>query len=354
MENKIFIVEYQYFKVLLMLRGILKYNIMETKFGFTSLTISEFETWIKQQNVARTVLFIQEHHTFSPSYIHFKGDNHFDLQKGMKNHHVNNNGWSDIGQHFTIFPDGQVMTGRSLEHSPACIYGNNKHAICIENIGFFDSGKDEMTSKQRDSIVRATAALCERFNIPVSTDRVVYHHWFDLSTGARTNGSGVTKSCPGTNFFGGNTIAACEQNFLPLVANSIGQTITGDMSSTIQGYGYVTATKLNIRKGAGSSFDKVGQTSLGAILRIYEEKNNWYRISENNEEWVSGNYVKDVKRATVNANVLNVRSGPSTQFHVVGSVVKNQEVFAYEEENNWSQINIDEQWVSNRYLDFTS
>src|SRR5690554_7516062 len=26
-------------------------------------------------------------------------------QKAMKDHHINANGWADIGQHFTIFPD---------------------------------------------------------------------------------------------------------------------------------------------------------------------------------------------------------------------------------------------------------
>ncbi len=327
---------------------------MKTKFGFTSFTVSEFERWIQQQNIARTVLFVQQHHTFSPSYIHFKGDNHFDMQKSMKNHHVNNNGWSDIGQHLSIFPDGRILTGRDFERSPACIYGNNKHAICIENIGFFDTGEDEMTDLQRQSIIAVTAALCKRFNVPVSTDRIVYHHWFNLSTGARTNGGSGTKSCPGTNFFGGNKVSDCEQHFLPLVAAAIGQPITGEISSSIIGYGYVTANLLNIRKGASSSFERVGQTSLGAVVRIYEEKNNWYRISENKEEWVSGNYVKEIKRATVNAHVLNVRSGPSTKFHVVGSVVKNQEVFAYEEKNGWSQISLDEQWVSNSFLDFTS
>lgn len=325
---------------------------METKFEFTLLTVSEFETWIKNQNIARTILFIQEHHTFSPNYIHFKSDNHFDLQKGMKNHHVHNNGWSDIGQHFTIFPDGKIMTGRSLERSPACIFGNNKHAICIENLGFFDDGKDQLTTAQQDSIVKTTALLCERFNIPVSTDRIVYHHWFDLNTGARTNGSGITKSCPGTNFFVGNTLEDCENHFLPLVASATSQSISGSITSTLKKYGSVTANKLNIRNGASSTFNKIGQTELGAILRIYEEKNNWYRISQNNEEWIFSNFVQDVKRATVNANTLNVRSGSSTQFNVVGSVVKNQEVFVYKEENNWSQIGIDEQWVSSTFLDF--
>ena len=66
---------------------------------------------------------IQQHHTFIPSYIHFTGMNHFDWQLVMKKYHVNENGWADIGEHFAIFPDGEIVTGRSMETSPACIRG---------------------------------------------------------------------------------------------------------------------------------------------------------------------------------------------------------------------------------------
>ncbi len=326
---------------------------METKFGFTLMTASEFETWINQQDVARTVLFLQEHHTFSPSYQHFNGSNHFKLQRGMKNHHVHNNGWSDIGQHFTIFPDGKVATGRSLERSPACIRGNNNHAICIENVGFFDTGEDDMTPEQQDSIVRISAAICKRFNIPISSSRIVYHHWFDLDTGSRTNGSGTTKSCPGTNFFGGNKVPDCEANFLPLLSGALGEPITGVMGSPPIKYGYVTANILNIRKGPRVTFGKVGQATLGSVLRVYKEENRWYKISKSKEEWVFGNFVKDVQRAVVNADVLNVRSGPSVSFNRVGSVVKDQEVFVYKQKGNWSKISLDEQWVSSRFIDFS-
>ena len=75
---------------------------MKKKYGFTLLSPLEFETWIGQQAVARTVLYIQEHHTWSPSYVHFTNDNHFELQRGMQNFHKNVNGWMDIGQHFTF------------------------------------------------------------------------------------------------------------------------------------------------------------------------------------------------------------------------------------------------------------
>jgi len=323
---------------------------MTTKFGFTLMTPTEFKIWIKQQNIARTVLFIQQHHTFLPSYEQFRGDNHFSIQRGMKNFHVHNNGWSDIGQQFSIFPDGKIATGRSLESSPACIRGNNANSICIENVGDFDTGKDQMTAEQRDSILTVTAALCDRFSVPVDTDHIVYHHWFDLSTGDRTNGSGSTKSCPGTNFFGGNTVANCNINFIPEVQSKIGEaTLTANITNPML-YGYVTADALNIRKGPSSSFGRLGTTTLGSILRVYLKKGNWYKISKSKDEWVYGNYVKEVKRATVNADVLNVRSGPSTSFRIVSTVLENKEVFVYEEDDNWSRIGLDQQWVSSRFI----
>jgi uncharacterized protein YraI len=325
---------------------------MKTKYGFSLMSISEFEEWIGGQDVARTILFLQMHHTYIPAYIHFDGNNHFEKQRAMRNHHVVDNGWSDIGQHFTIFPDGKISTGRSLERSPACIYGKNSHSLCIENLGNFDIGKDAMTDAQKNAIVRVSAALCKRFNIIPNTDRIVYHHWYDLRNGNRTNGGSYTKSCPGTNFFGGNSVEDCETYFIPLVKAAIdGVLPDNNPPSTLLKYGSVKASRLNIRDGAGTSFVKIGQTTYGAILRIYEEKNNWYRISKSKEEWVYSNYVKDVKRAVVNANTLNVRSGPSAHYHKVASVHKNQEVFIYEEKDGWCRIGIEDLWVYKRYLD---
>ena len=156
---------------------------MNSKFGFIKYSIQEFEDWIGTLSLARTVLHIQQHHTFNPNYPLFKGNNHFELQRGMKNYHVNQNGWSDIGQHFSTFPDGSILSGRALENSPACLFGQNANSICIEHLGNFDLGKDVMTPEHRETIVRMTAKLCGRFNLSINTNSILYHHWFDLSTG---------------------------------------------------------------------------------------------------------------------------------------------------------------------------
>lgn len=326
---------------------------METKYGFTKMDIAEFENWIANFRVGRTILFLQQHHTYSPSYQHFDGVNHFHLQKNMKDYHVGTNGWMDIGQHFSIFPDGTILTGRSLELTPACIYGNNSAAICIENVGFFDVGNDVMTQLQSDSIVRATAAICKKFSIPVSTDKIVYHHWFHLSTGVRNNGTGGNKTCPGTNFFGGNKVTDCELNFLPLVRNAV----TGSVSPApvLLKYASVTANFLNVRIAPSGYAQKASDREpliLGSVLRVYEEQNSWYRISSSQQHWVSARYTDDVERALVNATVLNVRSGPSTAFEKVGSYLKNQEVFIYEKSNGWCKVSLDNKWVKESYLDY--
>jgi hypothetical protein len=44
---------------------------MESKYGFVKMTIAEFGSWILSQRIARTILTVQQHHTWSPNYTHF-------------------------------------------------------------------------------------------------------------------------------------------------------------------------------------------------------------------------------------------------------------------------------------------
>lgn len=254
-----------------------------SKWGFQKLNISEFENWLGQISVGRTILYLQQHHTWNPDYTMFNGKNHFDLQQAMKNHHVNTNGWMDIGQHFTTFPDGTILTGRSLEHTPACIYGFNTFALCIENLGNFDLNKDQMTIAQQDAIVKMTAILCQKFSIPVNSAKIVYHHWFNLATGDRNDGAKNNKTCPSTNFFGGNKVANCEENFLPKVNAFLSDNQLTDLKSLIK-YVYVIANKLNIREKANVNSKIAGNpVTLGSILRVYEVNNGWLRISRSQQ-----------------------------------------------------------------------
>lgn len=328
---------------------------MTEKYGFKKIEVHEFEDWISNINVGRTVMKIQQHHTYIPSYVHFNGNNHFERQLAMKNYHIHQNGWQDIGQHFTIFPDGKILTGRSLEKSPACITNQNANSICIENFGNFDLNGDVMTDAQKETIIAVTAALCKKFNLSVNSNSIVYHHWFRLDNGFRNNGTGNNKSCPGTNFFGGNKVSDFNQHFVPFVAAKLnGHSKKTDGTSIIK-YVSVTASLLNIRTGPTATSAKVKDRpniEIGGILRVYEEQDNWYKISNSLEHWVSGRYTNEVKRATVTTKSLNVRTGPGIHYPKTSSILKDEEVFVYKEINGWSKIGIDDRWVKKQYLLF--
>lgn len=177
----------------------------------------EFFSWLSKQKVARSINRIQLHHTWNPAYRHFTGSNHFSLQSGMQDSHKLR-GFVDIAQQFTIYPDGKVMTGRSLDIIPAGIKGANTGAICIEVLGNFDKGGDIMAEVQQKAVIQAVRALLDRFKL--SADLAITYHcwWTDGGTGLGDYVPGKSaKSCPGTNFFGGNTKGAFAKNLLPFL-----------------------------------------------------------------------------------------------------------------------------------------
>lgn len=120
------------------------------------------------------------HHTWKPDHKDFTGSNHRALQDGMRNYHVKTNGWSDIAQHITVFPDGKIMVGRDFNRDTASILGYNRYAFMVENVGNFDKGHDQFTGEQR------------RVNVEIA-------RWFH-SKGKyiRFHNENAGKSCPGT------------------------------------------------------------------------------------------------------------------------------------------------------------
>jgi len=327
---------------------------MKTESGFTLMDAGEFVDWLHQQEVTRIVALIQNHHTYIPSYAHFNGSNHFARLRAMRDYHVGHNGWSDIAQNFTTFPDGTIATGRPLQAVPVGIKGHNARGICIEHLGNFDAGQDTMTAAHRDTIILINAALCRKFNLTPSIDTIVYHHWFDLNTSQRTGGSGVTKTCPGTAFFGGNTEEHARNNFIPLINQKLNHlsgasTPQPHQAATPLFYYHVTASNLNIRSGPGPNFDRTGMIHNGSVVPVFKVTNGWMQVDPGNK-WVSGQFGLSIGLATVKANLLNVRSGPGTSYQIVSSVKKDELVYMYEKVNDWVKISISEQWVHKDFL----
>ncbi|MEM9820841.1 MAG: SH3 domain-containing protein [Bacteroidota bacterium] len=334
---------------------------METEQGFILMNRSEFKDWVMRQNVGRKITMIQNHHTYIPDYTTFKGNNHFALVIGMKNYHVNVRRWQDIGQQITTFPDGKIIVGtRPFDTAPACIKGNNAEAICIENIGNFDKGKDKMTDEHAKTILHVNAVLNLKFKLEANDTNNVYHHWFDLSSGKRKEGKGITKSCPGTNFFGGNKVKDAKKNFIPKLQKALKKlpeykTVFND--SPVEdpiGYAMVLrANQLNVRTGPSVHKARAGSLMRGSVVDIYERQGRWARISTE-QKWVSSFYLKEIFKGVVideDPKGLSVRTGPGRKFRKVDALLKDTPVTVFEtSENNWHRISFLDMWVSGKYV----
>jgi hypothetical protein len=268
---------------------------MKTKYGFIEFeNITEFKTWLASQKVTRTINKLQVHHTYAPAYSNWATDDALRRQNNMKNYHVKTNGWADIAQHFTIFPNGHIVTGRSLNSLPVGITGWNTGAICVEIYGDFD--KDKMNQEQADAIIALYGELCKKFNITPSESTIRYHAWFTAKGVYLGNyiAGKSTKTCPGKKFFGGNTISAYKANFLPKIQAYI-KGDTGFENYLVR----ITASELNGRKGPGVHNSIVMVIPKGTVITIVAEEyvgsTKWLKAKSG--YWVSSAYTEFVRKA---------------------------------------------------------
>jgi len=228
----------------------------------------DLRSYLKNLTVTRPVSSIQNHHTYLPDYKSWsKKPDHMYWLMSMQAHHMIKNGWSDIAQHITTFPDGKIGLGRSFDEDPAGIAGQNKGAVCLEHLGNFDRGQDKMTIEQRETIIHVNAALCERFG----KMKIVYHHFY------------ANKSCPGTNFFGGNNPAELNAYFLPLVNDEY-------LSFKLKRRP-VRVDSLNVRLGPGKDYTKLREVKNGHVVTVYENQKGWVAIDKSKTQWVSGAFL---------------------------------------------------------------
>ena len=147
-------------------------------------------------------------------------------------------------------------------------------------------------------------------------------------------------------------------------SSNSGSTSSGTTSSI--GTGVVTAESLNVRRGAGTSYTKVGEVRKGANVTILKKSGSWYQIKYNTiTGWVSGDYLNvtlnssnsctstTTKTGIVTASSLNIRSGAGTSYKKVGEIKKGTKVTVLKKSGSWYQIKYSTitGWVSAEYLD---
>ena len=114
----------------------------------------------------------------------------------------------------------------------------------------------------------------------------------------------------------------------------------------------VTVNGLNIRETPSTLGKVVGCLTRYQKVEVLETSGDWLRISSG---WINKNYVQPVNSSvtanntgTVKASALNVRSGPGTNYKLVGSLWFGEKVIILENRGGWYRIN--EGWVKADYI----
>ena len=288
---------------------------MKTQNGFTLFEkTSEIGPWLKKQKVTRKITRLQVHHMDLPNYSTWEktdkkvfAEPHFGRTESLNSYGKSKWGYSDghgkyIAQHFNVFPDGKITTGRHLNSTPIGIRGWNTNAICIEIYGDFDKGKDVMTAAQKKAVVALYGELCKRFKIKPSTSTIRPHCWFTARGTylGKYDPSRSAKTCPGTNFMG----YGCSTTGFAKFIKEVKAYINGEESKEVvkeepkeeksEGIYRVRTDELNVRKGPGVNFEKTNEVHKGDAFTIVEINGNWGKL-KSGIGWINLSYTEKVK-----------------------------------------------------------
>lgn len=293
---------------------------VKTQNGFTLLeNQKDVRNWLAKQKVSRKITKLQVHHMDLPNYSTWEktdkklfSEPHFGRTQSLDSYGKSKwgSGASDghghhIAQHFNVFPDGKITTGRNLNSTPIGIRGWNTGAICIEIYGCFDKGHDKMSSVQKEAVIYLYGELCKRFDIPVNTTHIRPHCWFTAGGTylGKYNPDRSAKTCPGTNFWGYSCSPEGFAHFIKDVKNYVNgkkaepKVVDRSGEKDVPNYTVQVITDtLNVRYGASTSYDKISTLKKGDKVVITHEKDGWGLI-QGAKGWISLNdkYVKKVK-----------------------------------------------------------
>lgn len=262
---------------------------MKTQDGFTLLDKSEVKDYLSKQKVTRKITRLQVHHMDLPNYSTWEKTDkkvftepHFGRTQSLNDY--GRKTWGSaasdghghyIAQHFNVFPDGKITTGRNLNSKPIGIRGWNDGAICIEIYGKFDKGHDKMTKEQKQAVIALYGELCKKFDIPVNTSHIRPHCWFTAGGTylGKYDSSRSAKTCPGTNFMGYGCSPGGFAKFIKLVKNYVnGNTNSEPIVDEFKQYiAKPTADNLNCRKGPGSEYNTECQIDTDTAVTIIDE-----------------------------------------------------------------------------------
>ena len=263
---------------------------MKTQNGFTLMNKNEIGSYLAKQNVTRKITRLQVHHMDLPNYSTWEktdkkvfDEPHFGRTQSLNDYgrRTWGSGASDghghyIAQHFNVFPDGMITTGRHLNSKPIGIKGWNTNAICIEIYGDFDKGHDIMTKEQKQAVIILYGELCKKFKIPVDTAHIRPHCWFTAGGTylGKYDPNRSAKTCPGSNFWGVGCSPSGFNKFLADIKEYVNgkEVQASHTASEFKPYiAKVNTDGLNARKGPGTEYDIECVLDKGTAITVVDE-----------------------------------------------------------------------------------
>ena len=263
---------------------------MKIQNGFTLMNKNEIASYLAKQKVTRKITRLQVHHMDLPNYSTWEktdkkvfSEPHFGRTQSLNDYGKKTWNYSDghgkyIAQHFNVFPDGMITTGRHLNSKPIGIKGWNDGAICIEIYGDFDKGHDVMTKAQKEAVIALYGELCKKFKLTPSTSTIRPHCWFTAGGSylGKYDPNRSAKTCPGTNFMGYGCSPSGFAKFLAEVKAYVnGKEAPKEEVKPTSFKKYIakpTVDGLTCRKGPGVEYDKVTLIDTDIAVTIIDEE----------------------------------------------------------------------------------
>jgi N-acetyl-anhydromuramyl-L-alanine amidase AmpD len=243
------------------------------------------------------------------------------------------NSSSNVSAHYVVSYGGtiyQCVADKNIAwHAGNSTY--NAHSIGIEHEGY------AYRNYWTDAEYRASAALtrwvCQAYGIPMDRSRIIGHKEVP----------GATHTDPGPYFNWDYYMSLVRGGSSPPPSSSILRAMQG------------TATSLNVRSGPSTAYSIIGTVASGQRYVAIETSNGWYKVYfANNTGWCSGTYLSSVTGVTgvkIETTALNVRTGPSTGYGVVGTCASPQRYVQSTTSGGWRKIwwGGGAYWVSGSY-----
>lgn len=124
--------------------------------------------------------------------------------------------------------------------------------------------------------------------------------------------------------------------------------IVSDGNCEVLGYGVVDLKAVNVRTGPDVDCEKITEVSQGVRYAFYQEAVGWVRIEDG---WINASYfyiegkkADDSIFASVTAENLNIRTGPHTDFQIVGTYKEGDTIEILGQVNGWGYTELG--WIN--------